>query len=158
MKTKYNLMILFVFAYVSLMMYPITLFAELIEPTRTLKSQEKPMGRLSVFSEPPELDVVLDGTEIGKTPVISMEVRAGDHVLRIKDTEKEISIIPGKSLQLSLYKDSLIEIPGKKLESAKQPKLEEKKTADVKKPSDAAEEEIQYTPFYWPLTPRGPIY
>ena len=151
-------MIFFVFVYVSMTMYPILVFAELIEPTRTLKSQEEPTGRLSVFSEPPELDVVLDGTGIGKTPVISMEVRAGDHVLRIRDTEKEISIIPGKSLQLSLYKDSLIEIPGKKIDPVKQPKLEDKKTADVKKPSDSAEEEIQYTPFYWPLIPRGPIY
>jgi hypothetical protein len=158
MKLKCDLMVFFVFVYVSLTMYPASVFAELIEPTRTLKSQEEPMGRLSVFSEPPELDVVLDGAKIGKTPVISMEVRAGDHVLRIKDTEKEIAIIPGKSLQLSLYKDSLIEIPGKKVESAKEPKLEEKKTADVKKPSDSAKEEIQYTPFYWPLIPRGPIY
>ncbi|UCF83077.1 MAG: PEGA domain-containing protein [Desulfobacteraceae bacterium] len=158
MKLKYDLMIFFVFVYVSLTMYPASVFAELIEPTRTLKSQEEPMGRLSVFSEPPELDVVLDGTKIGKTPVISMEVRAGDHVLRIKDTKKEIFILPDESLQLSLYKDSLIEIPEKKLEPPRLPKLEEKRTTEAKKQKGSDEEEIQYRPFYWPVNPRGPIY
>ena len=158
MKLKWNVMISFVFVCVFLTTQPISVFAELIEPTRTLKSQEEPMGKLTVLSEPPELDVVLDGTEIGKTPVVSMEVRAGDHVLRIKDTKKEISILPGKLLQLSLYKDSLIEIPEKKLESPKQPKLEEKRTTGAKKPKDSDEEKIQYRPLYWPLNPRGPIY
>ena len=104
-------MIFFVFVYVFLMIQSLSVFAELIEPSRTLKGQQKPMGRLSVFSEPPELDVLLDGVEIGKTPVISKEVTSGVHILRLKDTEKEITILSGKSLQLSLFKDSLIEIP-----------------------------------------------
>ncbi len=72
------------------------------------------MGRLSVYSEPPELDVLLDGVGIGKTPVISKEVTSGVHMLRVKNIEKEITILSGKSLQLSLFKDSLIEIPEKK--------------------------------------------
>ena len=76
------------------------------------------MGRLSVFSEPPELDVLLDSVEIGKTPIISEEVTSGVHILRVKDTEKEITILSGKSLQLSLFKDSLIEIPEKKAEAS----------------------------------------
>ena len=158
MKLKWNVMIFFVFVFVFLTMQPISVFAELIEPTRTLKSQEEPVGKLTVLSEPPELDVVLDGAEIGKTPVISMEVRAGDHELRIKDTKKEISILPGKSLQLSLYKGSLIEIPDKSLESAKQPKLEERRSPKARKPRGSDEEKIHYRPFYWPLDPRGPIY
>lgn len=158
MKLKWNVIIFFVFVCVFLTMQPISVFAELIEPTHTLKSQEEPMGTLTVFSEPPELDVVLDGNKIGKTPVISMEVRAGDHVLRIKDTEKEVSILPGKSLQLSLYKGSLIEIPEKNLGSSKQPKLEEKRTTEAKKPRVSEEEKIQDRPLYWPFNPRGPIY
>ena len=108
-----------------------------------LEGQQKPMGRLSVFSEPPALDVLLDGVEIGKTPVISKEVTSGVHILRVKDTEKEITILSGKSLQLSLFKDSLIEIPEKK--------AEEKETEDTN------EEKKQYDPFYWPLNPSGPI-
>jgi hypothetical protein len=157
MKLKGNLIVFFVVVFVFLTMQPISVYADLIEPTRTLKSQEEPMGTLTVFSEPPELDVVLDGNKIGKTPVIAMEVRAGDHVLRIKDTKKEFSILPGKSLKLSLYKDSLIVIPEKKLESRKQPKLEEKRTTEAKK-SKGSDEKMQYEPLYWPFNPRGTIY
>ena len=158
MKLKWNVMIFFIFVFVFVTMQLMPVFAELIEPSRTLKSQEEAMGTLSVFSEPPELDVVLDGTKIGKTPVISKEVRAGNHVLRINDTKKEISILPGKSLQLSLYKDSLIEIREKKLETSTQPKLEEKRTPEAKKPKGSQEEKIEDRPLYWPFNPRGPIY
>jgi hypothetical protein len=98
MKIKLNLMLLFVFVCVFLMMLSINVFSELLEPSRTLEGQHKPMGRLSVFSEPPELDVLLDGVEIGKMPVISKEVTSGIHILRVKDTEKEINILSGKSL------------------------------------------------------------
>ena len=161
MKIKLNLLIFFVFVYVSLMIQPICVFAELIEPTRTLDDQQKPMGRLSVFSEPPDLDVYLDDSKIGKTPVISKEVTSGVHILRIKDTEKEITILSKKSLQLSLFKDSLIEIPDKKAEAPTQPKLEEKMAPQGKKPDALAKEksenEPKYDPPYWPLNPTGPI-
>ena len=90
MKIKLNLTIFFVFVYVFLMIQSSSVFAELIEPSRTLDGQQKPMGRLSVFSEPPELDVLLDSVEIGKTPVISKEVTSGVHILRVKDTEKKL--------------------------------------------------------------------
>ena len=108
MKIKLNLMIFFVFVYVSLMIQSLPVFAELIEPSRTLGSSQKTSGKISVFSEPPDLDVYLDDSKIGKTPVISKEVTPGVHILRIKDTEKEITILSRKSLQLSLFKDSLI--------------------------------------------------
>ncbi len=120
MKIKHNLMIFFVLVYVFLMIQSLSVFAELIEPSRTLK------GQLSVFSEPPELDVLLDGVEIGKTPVISKEITSGVHILRVKDAEKEIIILSRKSLQLRLFKDSLIIIPEKKAKAPTQPKLEKK--------------------------------
>ena len=66
MKIKLNLMIFFVFVYVFLMIQSLSVFAELIEPSRTLEGQQKPMGRLSVFSEPPDLDVLLDGGDRGR--------------------------------------------------------------------------------------------
>ncbi|MCK5723739.1 MAG: PEGA domain-containing protein [Gammaproteobacteria bacterium] len=157
MKIKLNLMIFFVFVYVFLMIQSLSVFAELIEPSRTVKGQEISNGRLSVFSEPPELDVLLDGVEIGKTPVISKEVTPGVHILRVKDTEKEITILSGKSLQLSLFKDSLIEIPEKKAEAPTQPKLEEKMATEEKKTEDSNKDKKQYDPFYWPLNPSGPI-
>ena len=103
------------------MIQPICVFAELIGPSRTPDEKQRPMGRLSVFSEPPDLDVYLDDFKIGKTPVILKEVTSGIHILRVKDTEKEITILSGKFLQLSLFKDSLIEIPEKKAEAPAQP-------------------------------------
>ena len=159
MKIKLNLMIFFVFVCVFLMIQCLSVFAELIEPSRTLEGQQKPIGigRLSVFSEPPELDVLLDSIGIGKTPIISKEVKSGVHILRVKDTEKEITILSGKSLQLSLFKDSLIEIPAKKAEPPTQPKLEEKMATEEKKTEDSNMDKKQYDPFYWPMNPGGPI-
>jgi len=157
MKTKINLILLFGFVSVFLIMQPLSVFAELIEPSRTVKGQEISNGRLSVFSEPPELAVLLDGVEIGKTPVISKEVTSGVHILRVKNTEKEITILSGKSLQLSLFKDSLIEIPEKKDEAPTQPKLEEKMAPEEKKTEESNKDKKQYDPFYWPMNPSGPI-
>ena len=157
MKIKLNLMLFFAFVCVFLMIQSLSVFAELIEPSRTLEGQQKPMGRLSAFSEPPELHVLLDSVEIGKTPVISKEVTSGVHILRVKDTEKEITILPGKSLQLSLFKDSLIEIPEKKAEAPTQPKLEEKMAIEEKKSDDSNKDKKKYDPFYWPMKPSGPI-
>ena len=157
MKIKLNLMIFFVFVYVFLMIQCLSVFAELIEPSRMLEGQQKPMGRLSVFSEPPELDVLLDSVEIGKTPVISKEVTSGVHILRVKDIEKEIIILPEKSLQLSLFKDSLIEIPEKKAEAPTQPRLEKKMATEEKKTEYSNRDKKQYDPFYWPMNPNGPI-
>ena len=143
------------------MIQPIFVFAELIEPTRTLDSSEKTSGKISVFSEPSDLDVYLDDSKIGKTPVISKEVTSGVHILRVKDTEKEINILSGKSLQISFFKDSLIEIPEKKVEAPTKPKLEEKMATEEKKPDEPTKEKTKndpkYDPLYWPLNPTGPI-
>ena len=157
MKIKLNLMIFFVFVTVFLMIQSLSVFAELIGPSRTLEGQQTPLGRLSVFSEPPELDVLLDSVGIGKTPVISKEVTSGVHILQIKDSEKEITILPGKSLQLSLFKESLIEIPEKKAEAPTQAKSEEKMAIEEKKTDDYNRGMKQYDPFYWPMNPSGPI-
>ena len=130
---------------------------ELIKPTRTLQSSEKTPGNISVFSEPPEFDVFLNGIHIGKTPIISKEVAPGTHVLRVKETEKEITILPETSLRISLFKDSLIEIPEKKAEFPEQTKLKEQPAIPEKKPEDSKKEKKQLDPFYFPTNPSGPI-
>ena len=79
MKSNLKLIPFLAFACILLMVPSTPAFADLIEPSRTLTGKQKPMGRLSVFSEPPALNVFLDGVEIGKTPVISKKVAAGDH-------------------------------------------------------------------------------
>ena len=130
---------------------------ELIKPTRTLQSSEKTLGNISVFSEPPGLDVFLDQSNIGKTPVLSMEVTPGTHSLKVKDTETEIYVIPGKPLRLSLFKGNFIEIKEQKKETIQKPKTD---TAE-KKPDEPTQDKTgyqpQYDPAYWPLKPSGPI-
>ena len=156
-----KLILCFVFLVFLLVVVTFSISGELIEPTRTLDSSEKTSGKISVFSEPPGLDVYLDDYKIGKTPVFSKEVTSGVHILRIKDTEKVITILSGKSLRLSLFKDSLIEIPDKKAKAPTQPKLEEKMATQKKKPDEPTREktenEPKYDPLYWPLNPTGPI-
>jgi hypothetical protein len=157
MKIKIKLMVIFGVFCVFLMMQPSSVFSELIGPSRTIKGLKNPKGRLSVFSEPPELDVLLDGVNIGKTPIFSKEVSPGTHLLRVKKTEKEIIILPGKYLQVSLYKGSLIEIPEKKDEALRETKSEEKTTIQEKKTKYPEKDMDENDPFYWPMNPTGPI-
>ena len=157
MKINIKVMVYFGFVSVLFIMQPLSVFAELIEPSRTLESQQKPMGRLSVFSEPPGLDVLLDGINIGKTPVISKEVASGSYVLRVKETEKGITILPETSLRISYYKDSLIEIHEKKIKAPIPPEPKEQRKLPEKKPEDSKKDKKQHDPFYWPTNPKGPI-
>jgi hypothetical protein len=135
---------------------PFSVSGELIEPTRTLESLQNKIGNISVFSEPPGLDVFLNNSKIGKTPIISMEVEAGTHILKIEDSEKEIYVVSGKSLQLSLYKGTFIEIQEKET-----PQKQEETATKKQKVAEPAEKktgyEPKYEPLYWPLKPSGPI-
>jgi hypothetical protein len=146
-------------------LFPVFLFVavtyavsgELIQPTRTLQSSEKMPGMLSVFSEPPMLDVFLDQSNIGKTPILSMEVTPGVHTLKVEASETEIYVIPGKSLRLSLFKGTFIEVKEQKKETIQKPEED----AAGKKPAEPTEEKAgdktKYDPAYWPLKPGGPI-
>lgn len=134
-----------------------SVLADLIEPSRDLTGNQEPSGRLSVFSEPPELDVFLDGAEIGKTPLISQEVTAGVHTLRIEDTEEEITISSEKPTRMSFFKGALIEIPEQEPESPAPPKSEQRAPAEEEKQESPAKDQKQYDPFYWPMNPSGPI-
>ncbi len=157
MKAEFNFVRIFLLVCVCMMIQAPSLSAQLIEPSRTLEGRQKRMARISMFSEPPELTVFLDGVDIGSTPVISKELTPGVHILRIKDTEKEMFFPPGKTLQLDFYKDSLIEIPETKAESTPQPESVEKTMPREKETDDFRKDREQYQPFYWPLNSRGPI-
>ncbi|HUV78721.1 MAG TPA: PEGA domain-containing protein [Desulfobacterales bacterium] len=130
---------------------------ELIKPTRILQSSEKTPGNISVFSEPPGLDVFLNHSKIGKTPILSMEVTPGPHTLKVEDAETEIYVIPGKPHRLSLFKGTFIEVKEKEKEAIQKPKTD---TAE-KKPAEPTQEKTgyqpKYDPAYWPLKPGGPI-
>ena len=135
----------------------IAVSGDLIQPTRTLQSSEIPPGTLSVFSEPPGLDVYLNHSNIGKTPVQSIEVTPGTHHLKVKDSETEINVLPGKPLRLSLFKGTFIEVKEKEKEAIQ--KTEE--GTKEKNPAEPAQEKMgyqpKYDPAYWPLKPGGPI-
>jgi len=113
--------------------------AELIEPTQTLTGEQKPTGRLTVLSEPPGLEIILDGNDLGKTPAFLMEVDEGIHTLQVKDSKTEIYIKPGKTLKLSYHKEKFIFIPVAEKEIKKQQGPEVKREMSktrLKQPKD----------------------
>jgi hypothetical protein len=117
-----------------------SLGGELIEPTRSLKDAEDLPGRLTVLSEPPGLEVALDGTIIGKTPFWMEEVKPGAHSLRIKGKETEIYVNPGKTLKISLFKGSFIIVPEQEKEVKKRREsTEEDKTEPARRMTPAKE-------------------
>jgi hypothetical protein len=136
------------------------LHAQLIEPTRGIEGTSDGTGILNALSEPPGLDVQLDGRLIGKTPIFSLRRHPGLHLLRIKDSETEIRLVAGKSLTITLFKDSFIEIPTETVkpfsEITKEPLIPPTKSKTDE--GSGVRQRITKDPYYWPLNPRGPIY
>jgi hypothetical protein len=124
-----------------LLVYSPAWSSELIKPTRALDSTGEKLGKLSVFSEPPGLEVRLEGTIIGKTPILLDEVEPGSHRLRVKDSETDISIEPGKTLQISLYKEKFILIPATDKKSSKLPQTVETNLTKSKPPPPPTEKQ-----------------
>jgi hypothetical protein len=131
--------------------------ADLIAPSRSLGGSIDEKATLSVSSEPPGLSVTLDGTVIGKTPVIEEEIEPGSHVVRIADSEAQIYASSGKSIKLSWFKGTFIEMPIKKADDRPQPqpKVVEKKPKP--KTEVPKKKTGKYDPAYWPTNPTGPI-
>ena len=156
MRIYSNLLILGVFC---MFVVPAThaVGGELIQPTRALKSSEKLPGELSVFSEPSGLDVFLNHSKIGKSPILSMKVTPGTYSLKVGSSQTRIHVLPGKPLRLSLFKGTFITLKAKEKETIQKP---EAKTAG-KKPAESAQEQKgnhpEYDPAYWPMKPNGPI-
>ena len=86
----------------------------LIAPTRSLEGHQEALGRLTVVSEPRGLGVLLDGSEIGQTPVWVKEVKAGLHKIRVRRSETDVYVETGKTLTLSYFKGSFIVVPEEK--------------------------------------------
>ena len=120
--------------------------AELVEPTRTLQGEQETVGRLTVLSEPPGLKITLDGNSLGKTPAFLVEVEAGIHSLRVKGSETDIYIEPGKTLKISLYKEEFILIPVSERKVEKKPVIEvkeETREAGFTKPRDPVKDQAE---------------
>jgi len=135
-------------------------YAELIEPTRTLGEEDRKVGLLSVFSEPPEQEVRLDGEKIGLTPIVRFEVASGSHVLKISDTEAEIYIVPDKSVRLAIFDGELAVLPEKKENSTETTEVAKEEIPESigRKESLDKIRDLRYDPNYWPQNPSGPIY
>jgi hypothetical protein len=113
---------------------------ELIPPTRTLQEPGSTWGGLTVFSEPPQLEVYLDGKKVGETPVLLKHVKAGFHKLRVEHSETDIYLEPGGSVQLSLYKGSFITVAREKREGEKETGVEGERPAEARKAAEAPKE------------------
>jgi hypothetical protein len=152
-----NLCILVIFYALLFVPAPHAVGGELIQPTRTLKSAEKLPGRLSVFSEPSGLDVFLNHSKIGKTPISFMEVAPGRHSLKVNDTETQIYVTPGKSLRLSLFKGTFIKVEEPERETIQNPDKKISGTIPAQASQEKRGYQPEYDPAYWPLKPNGPI-
>ena len=106
---------------------------ESIPPTRTLQEPGSTWGGLTVFSEPPQLEVYLDGKKVGQTPVWLKHVKAGFHKLRVEHSETDIYLEPGGSIQLSLYKGSFITVAREKKEGEQETGVEGERPTEARK-------------------------
>jgi hypothetical protein len=159
MQRKFGSLMLSVFLCVFELFALLPAWAQLIEPTRSLNQEPEPKSRLTVLSEPPGLEVILDGTEIGTTPIFGLEVDAGTHVVRIENKKASIKIAAGKNFQIVLFKGSFVEVPQRE-EGVSQSEAEKQIVSPptlIEKTSAGGKTKSQ-DPFYWPLKPSGPIY
>ena len=88
----------------------VTVQAELIEPSRSLKSTSGGPGSLTVFSEPPGQDVKLDGSSVGSTPIRLKTLDPGIHRLQVGGAATEIYIEAGQTFHISLFRDRFIKL------------------------------------------------
>ena len=131
--------------------------SELIAPTRSLSGSIDEKATLSVSSEPPGLNVTLDGNVIGETPVIEKEIEPGSHVVRIGDSETQFYASSGKVIKLSWFKGTFIEMPLKKADDRQQPQPEVVTRKPKSKTEAPRQKPGKYDPVYWPTNPTGPI-
>jgi hypothetical protein len=132
MKGTLKLMSILNAVFLLLLIADLSAASDLIEPSRTLKTAANEPANLDVLSEPPNLDVTLDDTFIGKTPIFLPDVKPGTYQLRVRDSETTIYVEPGSTLRISLFKGEFINIPVKKPEPVVQQPSEEKKVPEAR--------------------------
>ncbi len=140
------------------MLIPTCALTQLIEPTRSLEPTEEPPGRLAVYSEPPDMPVLLNGIVLGKTPLVRQDVAPGVYVVTVDEKEKQVRVAPGKTMRLSYHKGDFLVLPEKRPESPKEPADAGEKANPQEVRTGTASRDLEYRPSYWPLNPNGPIY
>jgi hypothetical protein len=129
MKRIQNLVRLFNSGLLVLLLADLSPATDLIEPTRTLQGTKNATGSLTILSEPPNLDVALDGKPMGKTPVFLDKVTSGIHTLRVNNSETTIDVKPDATIQISLFRGKFINIPVEEKKPVKQ-QASEQRTVD----------------------------
>lgn len=130
---------------------------ELIAPTRTLGGAMETPGKLIVVSEPPGLEVYLDESPIGETPLLLKDVKPGLHKLRVKKEETDIFVEPGGTFRISLFKGSFINIPKPEKVEVKQPEPLQKQPTEARKTVGYPNEESQKDLTTWDLFVNGSL-
>lgn len=129
----------------------------LIPPTRTLGHDGKQWGRLTVFSEPPGLDVFLDDNKVGVTPLWLDRVEPGMHTMRIKDKDSQIYVEQRKRMKVGLFKGSFISMEEKEAVATPQPGLEEKAEPRGRSIAQPTQEEREKDLTRWDLFINGSL-
>jgi len=131
--------------------------SEKIAPTRTLDGRAQP-GQLSVFSEPPGLEITLNGKSAGMTPLHEIAIAGGIHTLKIENTQTTITITSGEVRQLSYFKGKFVDIPVPVNDPEETPSVDQQTSRREALPESAPEKEETLQPGYFPLKPGGRIY
>ena len=82
--------------------------AELIEATRTPTEPGKAWGGLTIFSEPPQIEIYLDGEKVGLTPLWMREVETGPHTIKIGHAQTTVRVDKDQRLKVGLFKGSFV--------------------------------------------------
>jgi len=114
--------------------------AELIGPTRSLKSTAEDPGQLTVFSEPPGLSIKLDGTLVGQTPMQIKAVDPGAHQLQVRESVTEIYVEPGQTFHISLFKNKFIQFQVAKKEELEPSGAEKTSTSETSAPEPSSQQ------------------
>jgi len=113
---------------------------ELIEPTRTLQGTEKTWGGLAIFSEPPQLEVYLNGEKAGRTPLWLRQVETGPHTVKIASAETIVHVKKDERLRVGFFKGSfVIRSEPKKTQPANEKELKRPAAAPYTGPSEEEE-------------------
>jgi len=135
MKKMYKLTVFLTGFFTIIVLNFSALQAGLIEPTRSLKATAQDPGQLTVFSEPPGLNIKLDGKFVGQTPMRINMVDPGIHQLQVGESVTEIYVEPGQPFHISLFKNKFIQFQVAKKEASGAGKTLTSETPAPPKPS-----------------------
>jgi hypothetical protein len=138
MKKMHKLVIFLTGFFTIIVLNHSALQAELIEPSRSLKSTAEDPGQLTVFSEPPGLSIKLDGTFVGQTPMRMNAIDPGTHQLQVGESITEIKVKQGQAFHISLFKNKFIQFQVARKE-ASEPSAGKRSTPATAIPEPSAE-------------------